>query len=116
MKNNLIAVFVALACLLHLLPAESAEPSSRGVVPVPETVRPVQAPNAKPRHVVFILSDDHRYDAMSFMGHQLAETPHMDAMAATGVHLKKRVRDHITLLAQPSLDPDRSLHLSASRH
>ena len=40
-----------------------------------------------PTNVVFILSDDHRYDAMSFLGHQLAETPHMDAMAATGVHL-----------------------------
>ncbi len=23
-------------------------------------------------------SDDHRYDAMSFMGHPLAETPHLD--------------------------------------
>lgn len=43
---------------------------------------------AKPRNVVFILSDDHRYDAMSFMGHQFAETPHMDSMAKQGVHLK----------------------------
>ena len=43
---------------------------------------------AKPRNVVFILSDDHRYDAMGFMGHPFLETPHMDSMAANGVHLK----------------------------
>lgn len=40
----------------------------RGVEPVPDTieVRPVEG--AEKRNVVFILSDDHRYDAMSFMG------------------------------------------------
>ena len=35
------------------------------VVPVPTTVRAVKNEGAKPRNVVFILSDDHRYDAMS---------------------------------------------------
>ena len=58
------------------------------VVPVPKTVEPERINGAKPRNVVFILSDDHRYDAMSFMGHQFAETPHMDAIAKNGVHLK----------------------------
>lgn len=43
---------------------------------------------AKPRNVVFILSDDHRYDAMSFLGHQFAETPHLDSMAENGVFFK----------------------------
>jgi N-acetylglucosamine-6-sulfatase len=42
----------------------------------------------KPRNVVFILTDDHRYDAMGFMGHPFLRTPHMDAMARNGVHLK----------------------------
>ena len=51
------------------------------IVPVPSTVKAVNNEGAKPRNVVFILSDDHRYDAMSFMGHPLAKTPHMDAMA-----------------------------------
>ncbi|MCP5111578.1 MAG: sulfatase [bacterium] len=59
-----------------------------GVEPVPEQVTPRRIDGAKPRSVVFILSDDHRYDAMSFMGHQFARTPHMDAMAENGVHLK----------------------------
>jgi N-acetylglucosamine-6-sulfatase len=58
------------------------------VVPVPKSVEPKKIKGAKPRNVVFILSDDHRYDAMSFMGHQFAETPHMDSMAKNGVHLK----------------------------
>src|SRR6056297_286285 len=44
--------------------------------------------NTKPRNVVFILTDDHRYDAMGFMGHPFLETPHLDSLAKNGVHLK----------------------------
>jgi arylsulfatase A-like enzyme len=58
------------------------------VEPVPAQVTPEKITGAKPRNVVFILSDDHRYDAMSFLGHQFAKTPHMDSMAENGVHLK----------------------------
>jgi N-acetylglucosamine-6-sulfatase len=42
----------------------------------------------KPRNVVFILTDDHRYDAMGFAGHPFLETPHLDSLASNGVHLK----------------------------
>jgi len=65
-----------------------AAPAFAAVEPVPDEVTPERIPGATPRSVVFILSDDHRYDAMSFMGHQFARTPHMDAMAESGVHLK----------------------------
>ncbi len=58
------------------------------VTPVPDSVVLETVEGAKPRNVVFVLSDDHRYDAMSFMDHQFARTPHMDAMAKNGVHLK----------------------------
>ena len=58
------------------------------VVPVPKDVKPERIPGSKPRNVVFILTDDHRYDAMSFMGHQFAKTPVLDSIAANGVHLK----------------------------
>ena len=58
------------------------------VVPVPDNVVPEKIDGASPRNVVFILSDDHRYDAMSFLGHPFAKTPHMDSMAKNGVHLK----------------------------
>ncbi|MCR9200102.1 MAG: sulfatase [Planctomycetaceae bacterium] len=71
------------ACLSAGLSSNAAD-----VVPVPAAAVPVRTAAATPRNVVFILSDDHRYDAMSFMGHPFAKTPHMDAMAKNGVHLK----------------------------
>jgi len=41
------------------------------------------------RNIVFVLSDDHRYDFMSFLPQAPAflETPHMDRMARQGAHL-----------------------------
>ena len=42
----------------------------------------------KPRNVIFFLTDDHRYDAMGFMGHPFLKTPHLDSLASNGVHLK----------------------------
>jgi N-acetylglucosamine-6-sulfatase len=78
LKKNLIPLCVIL--FSHSLPAEKAAPVPAAVVPEP-------IPEARPRNVVFILSDDHRYDAMSFMGHQFARTPAMDRMAAEGAHL-----------------------------
>ncbi len=45
-------------------------------------------PDSKPRNVVFILSDDHRYDFMGFLGKpQFLETPNMNRMAREGAHL-----------------------------
>src|SRR5690349_11868387 len=46
-------------------------------------------PNVKPRNIVFILTDDHRYDAMGFLKVQpCIETPNLDALARNGVYLK----------------------------
>lgn len=73
---------------------------SLAVEPVPKEVTPVALEGAKPRNVVFILSDDHRYDAMSFLGHQFAQTPHMDAMAKNGVYMKNALVT--TSLCSPS--------------
>lgn len=43
----------------------------------------------RPLNVVFILSDDHRYDYMGFMNKiPWLETPNMDRMAREGAHLK----------------------------
>jgi N-acetylglucosamine-6-sulfatase len=41
------------------------------------------------RNVVLLLSDDHRYDFMSFLPHspKFLETPHLDRLAAQGAHL-----------------------------
>lgn len=43
---------------------------------------------SSPRNIIFILTDDHRYDAMGFTGHPFLETPHLDSLANNGVHLK----------------------------
>lgn len=43
---------------------------------------------AAPRNILFILADDHRHDALSFMGHPYLETPHLDRLARGGVHCR----------------------------
>ena len=44
---------------------------------------------AKPRNVIFVLTDDHRYDAMGFLkGQDWLETPQMDRLAREGVHFR----------------------------
>ncbi len=46
-------------------------------------------PGGKPRNIVVILTDDHRYDAMGFMGTQdFVETPMLDRLAREGAWLK----------------------------
>lgn len=49
-----------------------------------------QAPRpSKPRNVIFILADDHRYDALGFLKAQpWLETPQMDRLAREGAHLQ----------------------------
>jgi len=55
---------------------------------------------AEPLNVVFILSDDHRYDVMSFLDHPFVETPAMDAMARDGVYFQNAMVT--TSLCSPS--------------
>lgn len=44
---------------------------------------------SKPRNILFILTDDHRYDAMGFLKAQkFLETPHMDSLARDGAYFK----------------------------
>ena len=51
----------------------------------PETGSPGAAAAPRP-NVLVILADDHRYDALGFAGHPFLKTPHLDALAAGGVH------------------------------
>ena len=47
------------------------------------------AQNPKPMNIIYILSDDHRYDFMGFTGKVPGlQTPGMDKMAREGMHLK----------------------------
>ena len=44
---------------------------------------------AQQKNIIFIISDDHRYDAMGFMGKiPWLETPGLDRMAREGMHVK----------------------------
>jgi N-acetylglucosamine-6-sulfatase len=55
----------------------------------------------KPVNIIFILADDHRYDAMGFMNKiQGLQTPGMDRMAAEGAHIKNAFVS--TALCSPS--------------
>ena len=51
-------------------------------------------------NIVFILADDHRYDALGFLGHPFLETPNLDRLAKEGVHFERAVVT--TSLCSPS--------------
>ena len=75
------------------------------------------ADRAAPRNVVLVLSDDHRYDFLGFLpgAPKFLETPHLDRMAAEGRTLGQRLCQHVPVLAQPRVHPDRPVHASSSR-
>src|SRR5262245_55732193 len=45
-------------------------------------------PGVKPRNIVLIVADDHRYDALGCAGHPFLETPYLDALARAGAHVR----------------------------
>ncbi len=45
------------------------------------------AQNKKP-NIVFILTDDQRWDALGFAGNSIIQTPEMDALANSGTYFK----------------------------
>jgi len=60
---------------------------------------PVHGDESQPNLLV-ILTDDHRFDALGFLGHPFLETPHLDRLAAEGVHFANAVVT--TSLCSPS--------------
>jgi N-acetylglucosamine-6-sulfatase len=63
-----------------------------GTIPFSETKkerRAVRIPGAGTPNIIYILSDDHRYDFMGFMGKpKFLNTPSLDKMARDGAHLQ----------------------------
>ncbi len=58
-------------------------------VTVYATAQPLFNAGKKPRNVIFILSDDHRYDFMGFLNKpKFLKTPNMDRMAREGAYIK----------------------------
>ena len=70
-------------------------------------------PGAKARNIVLIVTDDHRYDAAGFAGHTWLKTPHLDALARGGAHLRNAFVT--TSLCSPSrVDSHRTVCASTS--
>jgi N-acetylglucosamine-6-sulfatase len=59
---------------------------------------PAFALEKKP-NIIFILSDDHRWDAMGNMGHPFLQTPSLDRLAQEGIRFNNAF---VTTLCSPS--------------
>ncbi len=79
--SMLLASAAALALIV------SVAPSLRSQAPSAPQALPAIA-GSTPRNIVFILADDHRYDAMGFMHRSFVQTPNMDALAREGAHVR----------------------------
>lgn len=56
-----------------------------GLVAASLSAGPVRAAETAPPNIIFILTDDHRWDALSAMGHPFLETPNLDRLADEGI-------------------------------
>ena len=73
---------IAVGALLVWAGEQSVDPRAQGGLQLRRT------PNAQPKNVIFVLVDDLRYDALGYTGHPWIETPHLDALAKTGVQMR----------------------------
>jgi N-acetylglucosamine-6-sulfatase len=75
---------------------------------------PGQAPAREQKpNIIFILSDDHRWDAMGNMGHPFIKTPNLDRLAQEGVRFQN------SFVVTPLCSPSRASFLTgqyAHRH
>lgn len=68
--------------------SSAPKPSSRAR----QSLSLARLPNRKPRNILFILTDDQRYDAMGFLrGQSFLETPNLYELARRGVYLPNAV-------------------------
>lgn len=80
LDNNLFERDISRRELLEILGGVAAAGMLDVTLPGWALSSPAQRPN-----IVFILSDDHRWDHMSCMGHPFLETPSLDRIAKEGV-------------------------------
>jgi hypothetical protein len=48
----------------------------------------------KEANIIFILTDDQRWDALRFAGNSIIETPEMDALARSGTYFRNAFQPH----------------------
>ncbi len=64
----------------------------------------VAAQKATRPNVIFLLTDDHRWDALGAMGNSIIQTPHLDALAKRGILFKNaHVTTAICMVSRASL-------------
>ncbi|MBN2093628.1 sulfatase [candidate division KSB1 bacterium] len=91
-RRNFLAATSAAAAALSMISGCGEKDRKLSLAKIPE---------GKPRNVIFILSDDHRYDFMGFLGKpSFLETPNMDRIAQNGAYLKNATV--ATALCSPS--------------
>ena len=54
---------------------------------IPSALATTISPEKKPMNIIYILTDDQRYDELGFMNPVL-DTPNMDELAKKGIHFK----------------------------
>lgn len=54
------------------------------VLGLSQVVACLHAAASRPPNVIFVLTDDHRWDAMGLTGNKVVKTPHLDQLAAEG--------------------------------
>lgn len=79
MKTNLLQVFLAGCACCLALPLHAAPNDTSAL-----------EPGARP-NIIFILTDDQRWDALGYAGNELAHTPEMDALAQAGAYFQHAV-------------------------
>ena len=85
LKLLLSAILLVFFCLQTSLAEEKRPLVSRKEIYVAPR-HPKKAPRSSQPNIIFILSDDHRWDYLSRMGHPFIETPNLDRLATEGVH------------------------------
>ncbi|MBO9611575.1 MAG: sulfatase [Dyadobacter sp.] len=62
------------------------------------------AQQAKRPNIIFLLTDDHRWDALGAMGNKIIQTPHLDALAKRGILFRNaHVTTAICMVSRASL-------------
>lgn len=83
-----VSILVTVALLLSVCPLRVRAQAGRATSQPGSLSHLDRIPGARPHNIIFILTDDQRYDAMGFMGRSFVETPNMDSLARNGVHLR----------------------------
>lgn len=82
-KSGYMMVMISLVCGLAVFAQDAPVSQPR------HSLKLLKEPGGKPRNIIFILTDDHRYDALGFLKAQpFIKTPNLDRLAEGGAYLQ----------------------------